>query len=114
MDEPMRDLVVELDTLIVGDPRGAVEQACQQGWKFADPVSFICSTERAYYLSDGGHSRLVFDDDGGVDLSGVSTARVKARWRDPDVVAAANRLRDHMRSLVEREIAASAGDAGPR
>lgn len=113
MDQAARDLVVEIDTLLFGDPRGAAEQARQQAWKLEDPLAFACSSEATYYLSDGGHSRLVFDDEGGVGLSGVSTTRARARWQHADVQDAAGRLRDHMRGIIEREVAAGHGQSSP-
>lgn len=112
MDEAMRDLVVELDTLIVGKPEAAAEQARQQAWKLVDPVGFACSSEATYYLSDAGLSRLVFNDEGEVRLSGVSTAKAKARWHDADVQEATGRLLEHMMRLIEREVAP--GSEAPR
>ena len=39
----------------------------------------------AYYLSDGGYSRLMFLEEGDVRLSSVSREAVARKWNDPAV-----------------------------
>jgi len=92
----LRELVIQLDCLLTGKPRRDAEQTARhQAHLFTDAVTFILDVQsNSYYLSDGGYSRLVCNEDQGIyGVSFVSTDAVKARWNEPEVqiiVTAAN------------------------
>lgn len=69
-----------------------------------DPERLLFGPEHAYYLSDGGYSRIMArcDDTGRIMLSSNSRNEVKARWDDSaDLVADVQRhLIDYLATLV--------------
>jgi hypothetical protein len=46
------------------------------------PEQWYLDSERAWYLSDGGYSRVCCEDNGRLFLASVSRDEVKARWTD--------------------------------
>ena len=74
----IRDLMIQLDMALTGKARHVAEHtASGQGF---DPVE-----HRIYYLSDGGYSRVVVNDDCQLSLTSSSLDRVKQAWSQPDV-----------------------------
>lgn len=90
----LQETVARLDGLLTGKVQEALRNAKQRDYMFADITTFIAEVSSdAYYLADGGYSRLMIDYDGVVrGLSQVSLAAVKARWADPAVQAMVARL----------------------
>ena len=77
-----RELMIELDMALTGKDRRAAEHTAKQ--PAADIGSFL-TTQREYYLSDGGYSRVVADFDGRIWPTSNSLARVKEEWEQPNV-----------------------------
>lgn len=74
--------VSDLDAALTGKPADAARNAAQQRGRFGDPQALMSD---AYYLADGGFSRLVFLEEGEIRLSGVSRPEVVARWHEPEI-----------------------------
>lgn len=93
-DLHLRDVVAKLDGLLTGKPAEAMRNAHQRTYLFSDPATFAAEVSQdAYYLADGGYSRLMVNDEGEVrGLSQVSRQQVKDRWHDADVQALVREL----------------------
>jgi hypothetical protein len=72
--------MVALDMALTGRSEpDCVHMAHGQAAMFEEPERFLASD--GYYLSDGGYSRVLFDEEAGTfRLSQVSRDAVKARW----------------------------------
>ena len=86
---PLLKKFAYLDQLLTNsEPRTAEQQAYQYKDKFdfsnEDNVFEVLFNNFIYYLSDGGYSRIVINDDGTLRLTYNSTDRVKSKWDDPD------------------------------
>jgi hypothetical protein len=98
----LRDLVVRLDGLLTGRPVEAARNAQQRSYLFADPITFVMEIgQDAYYLADGGYSRLMADEEGVRGLSSVSRQEVKDRWHDPDVQKIVQDLDQLLRDAID-------------
>jgi hypothetical protein len=97
--DDLRELIVALDTLLVGKAKDAVRAAAAQA-HLLDPIGFITMSD-GYYLSDGGYSRLVFSEARrALALSSVSRGEVKARWPNTDVQAIVRRIDDLLGTVL--------------
>lgn len=78
----LRDLLVRMDCILTGRPeKDAMHMARNQAHFFDDPTTFL-SSSREYYLSDGGYSRLIFDELAeGFRLTSNSRDPVKQVWQ---------------------------------
>lgn len=82
MNEQLRTAILALDRLLTGKTDAEVEHnARNQTGYFADPLDCL---SREYYLSDGGYSRIVINDEAKVRLTSNSLDRVKERWTSKD------------------------------
>jgi hypothetical protein len=105
----LAEAVIVLDMALTGRREADARQAARsQARLLADPIGFAISSD-GYYLSDGGYSRLLADEEGNLRLSGVSRDAVKGRWRDPDVREIAGRVEDSLRAAIAAEL----GEDGP-
>lgn len=95
-------MVATLDGLLTGKPAEAMRNAYQRAYLFGDPATFIAEVSQdAYYLADGGYSRLLVNDEGEVrGLSSVSRQPVKDRWQDADVQSAVQELAALLRNAA--------------
>jgi hypothetical protein len=82
-EQRLVDLLPQLDHLLTGNPMAKTIAMARQQPNLLDPLELIMDND-AYYLSDGGYSRVLVRDVA-LGLSGVSRAEVKARWHDPAV-----------------------------
>ncbi len=99
----LREFVIRLDSLLTGKGDDARRNAAQQHYFFTDVPTFV---ERlmtgSYYLSDGGYSRLVGDDERGiVGLASVSRDQVKARWDDLEVQSLVSEVNSILTELLQ-------------
>lgn len=95
----LKELVVRLDTLLVGKPEAAEQAARQQAHRLSDPVSFAVGGE--YYLSDGGYSRIVFHElSGRLSLTSNSRDAVKAQWDVQEVQDAVVAIESIVRNAI--------------
>lgn len=91
----LRELLVQIDSILTGRPtKDAEHMARSQSSFFEDMTRFL--TTREYYLSDGGYSRLLFDEIAEeFRLSSNSRDQVKVTWQSGEVkelVAEASRI----------------------
>ena len=105
----LRDLIVSLDGLLTQKPEEAKRNAEQRHKIFSDPITFLEYVSRdAYYLADGGYSRLMINDDEGVrGLSGVSLPGVKARWNEPEVQRIVQELNELFKNALNQPLTES-------
>jgi hypothetical protein len=80
----LADLLPELDHLLTGNPLAQSRQMARQQQRLLDPLELLTDND-AYYLSDGGYSRVLVNADSRLALSGVSRTAVKQRWNDAAV-----------------------------
>lgn len=91
----LRELLIKIDCVLTGKPeQDAAHMARNQSAFFDDASRFV--TSREYYLSDGGYSRLQFDEIAEeFRLSSNSRDQVKAVWHSgaaKDLVAEASQI----------------------
>ncbi len=94
--------VAVLDAALTGNRWREVEQmARQQARLLEDPTHFAAMSD-AYYLSDGGYSRLIWvwqEEPERLGLSGVSRQEVKDAW--PRCKGLIADVEDEIREAVE-------------
>lgn len=83
-DARLADLLPLLDHLLTGRPLAQTRHMARQQQRLLDPLELLFDND-AYYLSDGGYSRVLVNADSQLALSGVSRSAVKERWNDPAV-----------------------------
>ncbi|MGY3581537.1 hypothetical protein ACVIGB_000391 [Bradyrhizobium sp. USDA 4341] len=91
----LRELLIRIDCTLTGRPvSDAAHMAHNQASFFEDLTKFV--TSREYYLSDGGYSRLLFDEiEEKFRLSSNSRDQIKAVWKSgavEDLVAEAAQI----------------------
>lgn len=94
----LRDLLIQLDMALTGKPRHAAEHTARG--QTLDPLS-----DRIYYLSDGGYSRIGLNDSEWphcqLFVASESLERVKVAWSRPDVQALAAAIAATIRKKYE-------------
>jgi len=79
------ELFIRLDMALTGKERTQAERtASHSRHVLTDPITYVTSNEREYYLSDGGYSRIVANDEGKVWVTSNSLQRVKDAWNTPE------------------------------
>ena len=104
----LEDLIIKIDIALTGrSEHEAKSTASRQRHLIEDPALFSEISD-AYYLSDGGYSRILWNhygetagEYGQFSLSSVSTEKAKDKWHnDPDV----QNLKKEIQGLVESAI----------
>jgi hypothetical protein len=97
----LRDTVIRLDMLLTGKSQGDAERTARnQARLLTSPEPFL-TTNDAYYLSDGGYSRVKANEETGrLALLSQSRAEVKARWTQPEVRRAIQAVEQVLRDFL--------------
>jgi hypothetical protein len=111
------EMLIRIDIALAGNAEHDAAHAVRSQSRIAeDPIAFASDSD-AYYLSDGGYSRLIwsweerFGEQGGLALSAVSRDTVKERWHaDPEVRRLAGAIQDLVREALRRH---ELGVSGP-
>jgi hypothetical protein len=100
---PLLPLVARLDSLLTGRPETETLVTANRQQHLLDPEAFLTMSD-AYYLSDGGYSRILADDETGrLRLSGVSRREVAEMWDTVAVRDARARVEAILRDRLREE-----------
>lgn len=97
----LENLVVSLDHLLTGKDEIETARTAAQQRRHLNAEAFLTMND-AYYLSDGGYSRIKADEETGrLVLSGVSRQDVIQKWHDPAVQAVKLRIEALLRDFLQ-------------
>lgn len=98
MNAQLRTAIIALDRLLTGKTDAEIEHTARnQPAFFADPLNFLF---REYYLSDGGYSRIVLNDEAKLRLTSNSLDRAKERWASAEAQKLASEIESLFAELI--------------
>lgn len=97
----LKTMLVRLDMALTGKDKATAEQSARnQARVLADPEAFLTMGD-AYYLSDGGYSRVkASDETGRLVLLSQSRQEVKDRWQTSTVQREVKDIEDALRQFL--------------
>ena len=109
MNDPLRLLVINLDMALTGKERRHCEHTMRNS-SIKDENGWLFGSKRAYYLSDGGYSRVCADiqdrADGGyrpaLFLANVSRDEVFERWNTPEAQRLVAAIKAHLQAYIDK------------
>ena len=106
--EHFPERIIALDMVLTGKSRHVAEHTMRnQAHRAGDPLAFIDGGE--YYLSDGGYSRVVGNDEGALFLTSNSRQEVKDAWKMPG----AQKLAEEIKAAIVAAVTAAEDDQAP-